>query len=205
MTQETFKKSSNICNFWQKGEKWHTIQQNPSSLGRMMHDNVRNYPIPHTITSPPIWQFWTSHFMEILLSNAMILQPPLPCGGDIICRWSLILHWRSSGSALWMNNNDVMYAKYPPYLPSLAAPRPPITEQLVFKSKCQLQKLLGVSDDQPSLKIFEDLNCCAKMCNNLEFSYNSFDFWFIVQFWLWITGLKGFVLVHFYKKNRTFL
>ena len=78
MTQETFKKSSNICNFWQKGEKWHTIQQNPSSLGRMMHNNVRNYPLPHTITSPPIWQFWTSHFMEILSSNAIILQPPPP-------------------------------------------------------------------------------------------------------------------------------
>ena len=203
MTQKTFKKSSNICNFWQKGEKWHTIQQNPSSLGRMMHNNVRNYPIPHTITSPPIWQFWTSHFMEILLSNAIIFQPPP------LWRWHNM--WMVPNIALgefwllWMNNNDVMYAKYPPYLPSLAAPRPPITEQLVFKSKCQLQKLLGDSDDQPSLKIFEDLNCCAKMCNNLEFSYNSFDFWFIVQFWLWITGLKGFVLVHFYKKNRTFL
>ena len=72
--------------------------------------------------------------MEILLSNAIILQPPLPCGGDIICGWSLILHWGSSGSVLWMNNNDVMYAKYPPYLPSLAAPRPPITEQLVLKA-----------------------------------------------------------------------
>ena len=60
MTQETFKKVLTYVIF-DRSEKNETLYT------KILTNNVRNYPLPHAITSPPIWQFWTvleSAFME---------------------------------------------------------------------------------------------------------------------------------------------